>query len=479
VNQLSNESQPRRTANDSDDSGRTEEGDDSRPHFQLSIRSAVFWLALPVLGEQFLNLIVGLVDTFLAGGISKEATAAVGLAAYVGWLVSMLFGLVGTGTTALVSRATGAHDPESAKHFTNQSMIMACGMGVLGFFFIYVLAPTFATSLGMRAETARLFVQYQRIDAIGMVLASVTLIGAAAMRGSGDTRTPMLIMALVNAVNIIVSFALVGGWFMWAPLGVVGIAWGTVVARCTGGIIMWLTLSRRRGPVALDRRHLRVRVSSILRILRIGLPAAAESLVVWTGHFIFMMLVYRLDTGDAATAYFAAHTVGIRVESLSYMPAFAWSVAAATLVGQSLGAGKPDQAQRMGHEAAKQGVLLVACMGVAYFFFAEALFRFFTSDPAVQQIGVPALRFLAFFQPCLAVTIIYFGSLRGAGDTRFPLLFSLLGIFFVRVPLAYLFGIHWQMGLLGTWMGMAADLTVRALLGFVRFVHGGWRSVKI
>lgn len=443
------------------------------------IRKTVLWLALPVFGEQALNSFVAIVDTFLAGRISAEATSAVGLAAYVAWLATMLFALVGTGTTAMVARAVGGGDSAGADRFTNQSLGLSVLSGLVVSGLLYLLAPTFADLQAMQGETYEIAVRYLRIDALALTFASITLVGSAALRGAGDTRTPMLILSAVNAINVPLSAALVFGWGPFPAMGVTGIVLGTVAARTLGGLLMIAVLMRGCAGLRLRRSLLKLHPESARRILRIGIPAASDGAVMWTGHFIFLMIVARLAAGATGQAYYAAHIVCVRLESLTYMPAVAWAAAAATMIGQNLGAQQEHRAHRAGHEAAMQCGLLAALGGVAMFVFADGVFGLMHTDPLVRSLGAPPFRAVALFQPLLAISIVYVGALRGAGDTRFPLLITILGLSLVRIPAAYLFGAVLGTGLWGAWMAMCGDFVLRAGLAAVRFIRGKWALVKV
>lgn len=446
------------------------------------VGSALMWLALPVLGEQALLMLVGLVDTFLAGTVGKEATAAIGLASQVGWLAGLLFNFIAAGATALVARHVGMGLRGRANHFSNQALAAAVIMGILECALIVLAAPLLPRMLGWGPEPARIVVQYLRIDAAGYVLASLTVIAAACWRGGGDTRTPLYVMTAVNAVNIVVSAALRFGWGPIPSIGVAGIATGTLAARVAGGLIVIGLLLRGRSGIRFQLSELRFQADSMKRILNIGIPAGLDGAFLWLGQFGFLMIISQLAKGEEQAATVAAHFVGIRVESLSYLPAFAWATAAATLVGQYLGAGDRPRARKSGHLAAVQSAALCMFMGIIYFAFAPQIYALFNSSEdlgRVARIGVPAMRALAFFQLPLALMIVYTNALRGAGDTRFPLLFTLLGTLTIRLPLGYLFGVVLQGGLVGAWMGMFADMTVRAILSTARFLGGRWEHLKI
>lgn len=446
------------------------------------VSSALMWLALPVLGEQSLLMLVGLVDMLLAGTVGKEASAAVGLASYVNWLANLLCGFIGAGATALVARHAGMGRRDQSNHFSNQALAAAMFLGSAAYALIAVCAPLLPRILGWEAGPSRLAAMFLRIDAAGQVVASITIIAGACWRGMGDTRTPLYVMCVVNVVNMGVSTLLRFGWGPIPAIGVPGIALGTLVAQVTGGgLVIWL-LIRGRSGIQFQRHELRFRAESMRRILKIGIPAGVDGTFMWVAQFGFLMIVSGLADGEEKVATVAAHFVGIRAESLSYLPAFAWATAAATMVGQSLGAGDTHRASRSGHLAAMQAAGLCIFMGVIYFVFADQIYALFNSSgdlARVSRIGVPAMRLLAVFQLPLALMIVYTIALRGAGDTRYPLLCTLVGVVGVRLPLAYLLGIVLKWGLVGAWIGMCADMTTRAIMSTSRFVLGKWQHVKV
>lgn len=443
------------------------------------IRKTLLLLALPVLAEQLLNACVAIFDTFLAGQISPAATAAIGLAAYVDWLVSMIVMLVGTGTTALVARAAGSGDHHQANYYTNQSMTLALVLGVVVSCCIFIFAPLFAWYCNMTDEAYRITVEYLRIAALGHLLLSPTLVGSAALRGIGNMRTPMMIFTVINVVNIIASLSLVYGLGPVPQLGVTGIVVGTVIARTIGALLMLIILLKGRAGLILKLNQMRLISDKAKRILRIGLPAAADGAIMWSGHFIFLAILSRLAPHPLGEAYFAAHIIAVRVEAFCYLPAVAWAAATATMIGQALGANNPRRAIRVGHEGVLQCGLLISMLTVLFYFNAEFIYDLMSNDPLVQSKGVPPFRILVILQPLMVISIVYVGGLRGAGDTRYPLLITFIGTILIRLPLGYYFGIVCNGGLLGAWMGMFGDMIWRAVSASMRFTRGRWLNTKI
>lgn len=443
------------------------------------VRRTLLFLALPVLTEQILTTLVGIFDTYLAGRISAGATSAIGLSAYVGWLASMIVMLVGTGTTAIVSRQAGASDRAEANHIANQSLTLAAILGVFIFVAMYLGAPWFAVYCRMTGETYDITVHYLRIDAIGLALMSVTLVGSAALRGVGNMRTPMMIFSAINVVNIAASLTLVYGLGPIPALGIDGIVGGTLIARALGAVLLIAVFARGRSGLRLVAAELPLSWLRAKRILRIGLPAATDGAVMWSGQFLFLAIVGSLGTGDHQDIFFAAHIVAVRVEAFTYLPAVAWATATATMIGQALGADDPRRAKRAGHEGVLQCGILSLVISALFFFGADPIYRMMSDDPRVWAVGVSPFRIVALFQPLMVVSIVYIGALRGAGDTRFPVFISFVGSLVLRVPVGYLFGVVLDGGLLGAWIGMFADMIWRAAAATVRYLSGKWLKTQV
>ncbi len=449
----------------------------------------IFLLALPVLLEMFLTFLVGFYDVYLSGKLSEHATKAIGVASYVGWLGSMIFGLVGTGTTALVSRHFGAGKFIEANRFLNRSISLAFFLGLFVAATFWFAAPVFAKLLNMHDEAYQIAIRYLRTDAFGHFFAAFTAVGTAALRGAGNMRLPLYILGFVNVINIAASTLLVYGIGPWpaagwdepmlASWGVDGIVAGTVIAKFCGAALMLACLTRGVSHLRLQRSEFALRDEPVRRILRVGSLAAVDGAVMWVGHFAFLMIIARLEANHGDSVVFAAHVVGVNIEAISYLPAYAWGVAASTVIGQSLGAGAKSRARAAGNVALAQCSIFLAVLSVGFFFGAEAIYALMQDEPRVGEVGAPAFRILALFQIPLGIEIIYKTSLRGAGDTRYPMYFTLVGVLCVRVPLAYLGGVVLDGGLIGAWTGMFADVSVRAILSSIRYLRGRWTEVNV
>ncbi|MEZ6067827.1 MAG: MATE family efflux transporter, partial [Planctomycetaceae bacterium] len=241
-----------------------------------------------------------------------------------------------------------------------------------------------------------------------------------------------------------------------------------------GGLLLLASMLHPRSHLRLVAAELVPRGDVVRRILRIGLPAAGDGAILWSGHFLFLKIVGWMGEVPLAT-----HMIGIRVEAITYLPAVAWGAAAATMVGQSLGNRDPDRARRAGHEAVRQCSLLGIVITLVFCLAPGAIFGEMHTDPAVVDMGARAFPIVALLQIPLMIGIIYAASLRGAGDTRFPLLMTAVSTYGVRLPVAWLLGIHFELGLLGAWIAMSCDMGLRAVLAALRFTGGRWSRTEV
>jgi len=447
-----------------------------------SIAAQVLRLSAPVLVEQALLYLVGLSDTILTGRyLSEDNLAAVAVSTYLLWFLGSLMTIVSVGATALVARLTGARDPRAANQVCQQAMGLALIFGAVTLIAGEAAAPALVRALNLEGQAAGSATLFLRLVLLVTPLLAATSAGIACLRGVGDTRTGMWVMIAVNAVNAPLAWALVRGVGPIPPLGFTGIAIGTATGEAVGGLAILVILARGRSGLKLDLAGLWPVPRDVVRILRISLPAAGESLTNVFCHLWFLGLINRL--GATATA---AHGVAIRCEALAFLTVTAFSIAAGTLTGQYLGAGRPDLAARAARTAWGLGVAVLSAIGVLLYFGGGGMFELFLAgkQPAVVAEGVPVLRVVAFALPFLATLSVLTGALRGAGDTRWPWVIVLVGQFGVRLPLTYALTASAAsggpgLGLRGAWMAMFADLAVRGVLVGARFLHGGWREARV
>ncbi len=443
---------------------------DERRH----LRHRILWLAAPVVAEQFLVFAVNFTDVYLSGRISAEATSAIGVAAYASWLVQLLMNMVAIGVTATVARRIGAGEPQAANRIVNEALVLGLCGGIVMAAIFYVAGSQVGSVLRLTEQQNDTATRYLRIEALSYITLGLTITGTAALRASGQMLLPMLILAGVTFVNVPLSIGLVSGWGPFPQLGVDGIAWGTVTARLFGAVAMLCVLWRWAAPLSLLWPIRWPTWPTTSRLLRIGVPAAGEGLLMWSAHILFLRMIAGF--GEFA---FAAHVVGIEIEGLAYLPAVGWGHAAATVVGQELGKRHPQMARAAGWEAARQAMLSCGCMALLFFVGADAIFALMHDDPTVRSTGAPALRLVSLIEIPTAIVIVLSASLRGAGQTRMPLYVSAASIYLVRLPIAGLCGLLIFQTLWGAWLGMVADFVLRAIIIARYYSRGHWTETEV
>lgn len=441
------------------------------------VSRALFRLALPVLAEQFLSMLVGLSDTLLTGHyLTQQHLAAINQGGYTAWLFFTFFTVVTIGATAMVARFVGAKNAALASRVANQAVLAGLLLALPCTLAAAVLVEPLVHSMQLPPEPAALAVRYLQwlIPALPAVM--LQSVAIACLHGAGDTLSGLQAMICVNIVNVVVSWALALGIGPLPQLGWDGIALGTAVGHVAGAALLVTWLFRGRAGLQLRLRHLRPDWDLIRRLLRIGVPGGVDALAVVFCQLWFLAIVNQLGALAAA-----AHGIAIRIEALAFLPGTAFQVGAATLAGQFLGAHDFMRARRSVVVASCWCGGLMSLAGVVFFCGARPLAQLFVraEEIAVAQQAAPLLRIVACSMPALALMLVLIGALRGSGDTRWPLSFTLIGFLLVRIPLAYLLAHAWGWGVSGAWYAMIADIYARSLLVFLRFHHGGWQRVRV
>lgn len=432
----------------------------------------VMRLAVPSAGEALLGMLVGLVNTYLVGHLGSASLTAVGLAWQWALAAMILFTAVGTGATALVARMVGGEDWTGANRVVVQALAVAVAAGVLASVVLISLASPAVALMGAEGEVLTQGVVYLRVVSSVYVISAVMFIGNACMRGAGDTRTPLLVMAVVNVINVAVAWVLVGGVGPFPALGVLGAGLGSAAGRLVGGLLVVGLLLRGRAGLRLEWHGPDLEV--IWRILRVGLPASLDQLIFRLGMLAYVRVVSALGT-----VAFAAHQIALNSESISFMPGWGFAMAATTLVGQGLGARDAERAERDALLAFYVAAGFMSVMGVAFMLWAPQIMGLFTDEPDVIALGSTPLRLIGAVQPFLAAMMVFAGGLRGAGDTLTPMLVNGGAVWLLRVPLSLVVTRWLGWGLTGVWLVMALDLTVRGAVLFAQFKGGRWKTVEV
>jgi putative MATE family efflux protein len=452
---------------------------------EIPVWKRVLSLAWPVLIQQYLILSVQLSDRYLAGNFLEDVAyqSAQTNAQYLGWTLTCFTTLVSVGSTALVARFVGAEDRPLAIRATNQSILLAAVFGSILAIVGLTALPQVIGFLGIRGQTAEFAVDYLKPLLLLYPFQMIEVAGIACLVGAGDTRIGLFVLGGVAFLNLPLA------WGLMPALGFVGIAWGTGLSHTVGSCAIIVALANGRAGLAWQLRAMKPDWHLIWRLLRVSVPAAADSLSLAAGQLWFLSIVNRL--GDVASG---AHGIAIGWEALGYLAGAAFGTAAMALVGQFLGARRPDLAARSGWTAFGIGCAIMCLMGTVFYILAPQMFALFCSsgdkEPVIEA-GVPVLRLISFAMVPEACFIIFTYALRGAGDTRVPVLFTWVGFLGIRIPLAYYltsdyldFGWlgEWRgmnMGLFGAWLAMVSDLVARGAFFVLRFAGGKWKRTKV
>ena len=435
------------------------------------LRGAVLRLAWPSIVENALQSLLQIATTAMVSRLGATAIAGVGVSNQVLIVAISTFFAISVGTTVMVAFNVGARKPEAASLAAKQSFYVGYALAgiitVLGVLF----APQFIALLGAEPEVVREGGAFLRIESLGTVFLVTMLICSGILRGTGDTRTPMLVTGGINFINVAVSIPLIFGVAGLPGFGVNGAAVGNIIARAIGtAFLLSICWHGRQGVRLRGRQGWAFDLAAQRRLVALGLPNFLESLFRSGGMIIFAAAVVSLGT----TA-FAAQQVANLFWQMALFPSFGFATAAMTLTGQSLGAGLPERAQKVTWVAVRYCVLWMTVAGIAYYLFGYWLvLPFSTGDPHIRQIASDALKVICFSQPIQAVGITLAGGLRGAGDTRWPMFTTGLAMWFVRVPAAWILGVMLGFGIPGAYVGLILDSAVILVLNLWRYRSGVW-----
>jgi putative MATE family efflux protein len=382
------------------------------------MRRRVLALAWPVIGENFLETLLGIVDTLLVARLGAAAIAGIGSALQVMFFVIAALSALSVGSAVLVAQAVGAKDFQRAGRLACQSLLWSVVLSVPLAIGGLLLSNPIIEVFGLEPEVARISVGYLHVTMGTVVVLIALFIGGGALRGAGDSRTPMLVTAVANVVNVGLAYGLIFGHFGLPALGTVGSAWATFLARALALVLLVSVLWRGRNGVSIGGwGGWRPDVGVAAQVMRIGMPAALEQLLITAAFVGLTIVVARLGTPTLA-----AHRIAFNALSLSFLPGIGFAIATTALVGQSVGARRIREGAAAARIAMTWAIGWMSTIGVVILVFAPQILRLFTGEPAVIAAGAAGLRVVALAQPFWAILFVQGGALRGTGNTRFPLL---------------------------------------------------------
>ena len=434
------------------------------------IGRAIFILAVPMVLEMLMESIFVVVDVFVVAHLGADAVATVGLTeSFMTILYTLAMGL-SIGAGAMVSRRIGEKDAEGAAHTAAQVILFGLALsvviGALGAFFAPQLLAIMGASPGVIEN-----VSFTRVMVGGNASVVLLFLINSVFRSAGDAATAMRTLWLANAINIVLGPALVFGWGPLPEMGVVGAAIGTTIGRGTGVLFALSKLRRPESRVRLRAHHFGLDVALIGRVVRLSSSATFQ---VFVGMASWIGLV-RIIASFGSEAL-AGYTIGIRVVMFALLPSFGMSNAAATMVGQALGAKKPERAEAAVWKTARYNAVFLALIGLAFVLFAKQIVGGFTSEPGVARYGVLALRTIAYGFVFYAYGMVIGNSFNGAGDTRTPTMINLFVFWLLEIPLAWLLAHQAGMGPFGVFVAMTIAFSTLAVVSAVLFRTGRWKG---
>ncbi|MEK9870299.1 MAG: MATE family efflux transporter [Gammaproteobacteria bacterium] len=430
----------------------------------------IWELAWPAILSNLLFSVIGIVSIKIVGTLGADAVAAVTTGHRIFWGLQAVLMAISAGTTALVARAWGGGDYREAGRVTSVSLWISNGVAILLMVPCLLFPVQIASVFGLAEEPTRLAGEFIWYLSLFNVAFSLNMILGAALRAAGDTRTPLWIGAITNVVNVILVYVLVFGLYGFPELGVVGAAIANGVSFAVGGLIFLFLFYSGRMKLGVGGQGSVTR-ARIQQLVHIGYPAGIEQFIFQIGFIAFLWLVAFFGT-----APYAAYGVGVQILSVSFVVGFGFSIAGATLVGQRMGADDAEGAVRSGWNALWLAIASMVLLSAVIAFFANEIARFLIDDDEVVRLTVVFIYIMALVQPLMAIEFTLGGCLRGAGDTRFPLMATMLGLCGVRVGLAAIFVVL-DMSVEWIYAALIGDYVLKAIMLTIRFRNGKWQQV--
>lgn len=447
------------------------------------VRKRVLSLAMPIVMEQIAVMLLGIINTIMVGRLGKEAVSAVGMVDMFGRCIFPLFSGLATGGTILIAHSIGRGEKEKACAIAKQALYSGTALAVmLTIIMSLAKGPILYLLYGAAEDSVMNYAaDYFRITIFSYPFIFIYYMTNGILRGSGDTKTPLKVTFLMNCISAVLSYFLIYGInfnfggviFYSAGLGVEGAALGISIARAIGAMINVFILIYGKKTIQIHQwNRYNLKIKTVLEVLRLGIPYGLEQFAMQTGKLILQIIIIGMGT----VAY-AANTIGMSIMSLCITSGYGFNLAAVTLVGQALGAGNPREAEKDTKEILKINVLIMLLVSIAIFIFAPQLFLLYSDDIEVITCGVSIIRIYALSQPLLAIVQVLSGSLRGGGDTKYPMIATFIGVWLFRLLFGYLLGVFLNMGIIGVWIAMSIDLILRAFLFIVRYKKGRWKII--
>jgi putative MATE family efflux protein len=453
-----------------------------RKWFQLDMKAdkEIISLAWPSITEQILEMMVGMVSTIYMGSIGTYAVAAIGMINMLMGFMQTVFSGLSIGTTVVIARVTGEGNKEVAKRALVQSGYMAIVVGVL----LAVFGRLFSVNIlglffgGAEKQVFDAGISYFNIVLINLPFLVLDIIVSGAMRGAGDTKTPMYITGGVNILNIILNTVLIFGvpTLHIPAFGIVGSAIAVTTPRIIGVTVRVIVLYNVKGlklNMSLKEDY-SIRPEMMKRIINIGVPGFIEQMVMQGGFLVLQIIIVTLGTVPMA-----AYQIGININALAFFPIFGFAIANTTLVGQSLGEKDYKKAETYAYEGLKITMAVGFVIGILMVIFAKHLAGWYSKDPLVIKESVGIVCTFGLIEPLLAILNLCSATLKAAGDIKYVMVTSFVGLWTFRVITSFLLIKYFGIGLTAVMIGIFFDFSSRSFMYLVRMNKGKWKYLKV
>ena len=434
---------------------------------------AILLLSVPMVLEMAMESLFGLVDVFFVAHLGSNATATVGITESIFTLVFAAALGLGMATTAMVARRVGEKNPEAAAVVAVQSIGIGVGISIIVGILGVLDAPQLLRLMGASTEIVQTGSTYTRIMLGGSGTVFMLFLINAIFRGAGDPAIAMRVLLIANAINIVLDPCLILGLGPFPRLGVTGAAVSTTIGRSIGVVLQLWYLFSPRNTVTIRRSQLVLDVDVMKRLVRTGANGMFQYLVATASWLALVRLVARFGA-DALAGY----TIAIRIIVFAILPSWGMSNAAATLVGQNLGAQRPDRAEQAVWRTGFYNMAFLGCVAIVFITFARPIVMQFTSEPAVQTVAADCLRFVSYGYVFYAWGMVMVQAFNGAGDTATPTLINIGCYWLWQIPLAYVLS-STAMGPRGIFLAILISESTLAVVGLLAFRRGGWKNQKV
>ncbi len=447
---------------------------------RMDIAKQVWILALPVVLTNLLQSLVNVVDVFMVGRLGPIAIAAVGMSTAIRMLVLIMMLSVAAGAMSLIAQAKGARDPERMSFVTRQ----AISSGLLLSFVLTIAGLLLGRPLlnlansGGDSGAVELGAQYLQVLFLGTPFLVLNIVFNRLMQGAGDTVTPLLITGSLNILNVAFNYVFMFGAGPVPAFGIVGAAYGTILARFLGVIIAFYLVYAGKNIIKLQSGTYKPNWRMFADILSIGVPSGVQGIFRNGSRLMVISIVTSTEVGTYGAAALA---IGFQLESLAFMPVLGVNVATTSLVGQALGSWRPKEARQRGDIAILQGVILMTILATPIVIFAPTIIQLFdpSAHPVLLQAGTTYLRISTVSLPLTAVAMVANGALRGAGDSLPGMISTMLTRALITIVLAYVLGLYLNFGSIGVWIALVIGVALNALYMWIRWRGTVWLDVAL